>query len=136
MIKKNSILHGNSLELLKQIGVVKLQHGVLCMTQQQELKEALNKKDLYSQINILDRAVFDSSGPVERKGNSYKVPNYSTVDASLRHGFNLGEFDTTVTVRVNNLLDTEYIADAFDAVDPLVWFGFGRTFSLDVKIKF
>jgi iron complex outermembrane receptor protein len=92
--------------------------------------------DLYSQINILDRAVFDSSGPVERKGNSYKVPNYSTVDASLRHGFNLGEFDTTVTVRVNNLLDTEYIADAFDAVDPLVWFGFGRTFSLDVKIKF
>ena len=92
--------------------------------------------DLYSQINILDRAVFDSSGPVERKGNSYKVPNYSTVDASLRHGFNLGEFDTTVTVRVNNLLDTEYIADAFDAADPLVWFGFGRTFSLDVKIKF
>ena len=92
--------------------------------------------DLYSQINILDRAVFDSSLPVERKGNSYKVPNYSTVDASLRHGFNLGEFDTTVTVRVNNLLDTEYIADAFDAVDPLVWFGFGRTFSLDVKIKF
>ncbi|WP_299054871.1 carboxypeptidase-like regulatory domain-containing protein [uncultured Polaribacter sp.] len=92
--------------------------------------------DLYSQINILDRADFDPSTPAVRKGNPYKVPNYSTVDASLRHGFNLGDFDTTVTVRVNNLLDTEYIADALDAADPLVWFGFGRTFSLDLKIKF
>jgi outer membrane cobalamin receptor len=92
--------------------------------------------DLYSQIDILDRAEFDSSEPVERKGNSWKAPNYSTVDASLRHGFSLGEFDTTVTVRVNNLFDTEYIADALDAADPLVWFGFGRTFSLSAKIKF
>jgi outer membrane cobalamin receptor len=92
--------------------------------------------DLYSQIDILDRAVFDASTVVERKGNTWKVPAYSTVDASFRHGFNLGEFDTTVTVRVNNLFDTEYIADALDASDPLVWFGFGRTFSLDLKIKF
>ncbi len=93
--------------------------------------------DLYSQINILDRAEFDSSNPVERKGNSWKAPSYSTVDASLRHGFNFGEFDTTVTARVNNLFDTEYIADALDASsDPLVWFGYGRTFSLSVKIKF
>jgi hypothetical protein len=34
------------------------------------------------------------------------------------------------------VFDTEYIADALDASDPLVWFGFGRTFSLDLKIKF
>jgi len=92
--------------------------------------------DLYSRINILDRADFDPSTPAVRKGDPYKVPNYSTFDTSLRHGFNFGEFDTTVTVRVNNVFDTEYIADAFDAADPLVWFGFGRTFSLDVKIKF
>ena len=56
--------------------------------------------------------------------------------SSLRHGFNLGEFDTTVTFRVNNLFDTEYVADAIDASDPLVFFGFGRTFSLSAKIKF
>ncbi|PWG06051.1 TonB-dependent receptor [Polaribacter aquimarinus] len=90
--------------------------------------------DLYSQINVLDYA---SSGPITtRPGDTWKAPNYSTVDASLRHGFKFGNFDTTVTFRVNNLLDTEYIADALNAADPLVWFGFGRTFSLDVKIKF
>ena len=58
------------------------------------------------------------------------------MDASLRHGFKLGEFDTTLTFRVNNLFDTEYIAYAIDASDPLVYFGFGRTFSLSAKIKF
>ncbi|MFK8058921.1 MAG: TonB-dependent receptor [Polaribacter sp.] len=92
--------------------------------------------DLYSRIDILDRAVFGSSGPVDRKGNSWKAPSYSTFDTSLRHGFKLGTFDTTVTVRVNNVFDTEYIADALDAPDPLLWFGFGRTFNLGVKFKF
>jgi iron complex outermembrane receptor protein len=92
--------------------------------------------DLYSQINILDRADFDPSTPAVRGGDTWKVPSYNTFDASLRHGFDFGNFDTTVTVRVNNLFDTEYIADALDASDPLVWFGFGRTFSLDLKIKF
>jgi iron complex outermembrane receptor protein len=92
--------------------------------------------DLYSQINILDRADFDPSTPAVRGGDTWKVPSYNTFDASLRHGFDFGNFDTTVTVRVNNVFDTEYIADALDASDPLVWFGFGRTFSLDLKIKF
>jgi iron complex outermembrane receptor protein len=87
--------------------------------------------DLYAQINVLDYA-----DAVNKPTDSWKAPNYNTFDASLRHGFNLGEFDTTVTVRVNNLFDTEYVADALDADDPLVWFGFGRTFSLDLKIKF
>ncbi|MFT7441809.1 MAG: iron complex outermembrane receptor protein [Maribacter sp.] len=92
--------------------------------------------DLYSQINILDRADFDPSTPAVRGGDTWKVPSYNTFDASFRHGFDFGNFDTTVTVRVNNVFDTEYIADALDASDPLVWFGFGRTFSLDLKIKF
>lgn len=90
--------------------------------------------DLYAQIDVLDYA--SSSAPATRPDDSWKAPNYSTFDASLRHGFNLGDFDTTVTVRVNNLFDTEYVADALDAADPLVWFGYGRTFSLSAKIKF
>ncbi|WP_339661250.1 TonB-dependent receptor [uncultured Polaribacter sp.] len=87
--------------------------------------------DLYAQIDVLNYA-----NATTKPGDSWKAPNYGTFDASLRHGFSLGEFDTTVTVRVNNLLDTEYIADALDASDPLVWFGFGRTYSLDLKINF
>ena len=87
--------------------------------------------DLYARIDVLDYANAST-----RPTDSWKAPNYSTMDASLRHGFKLGEFDTTLTFRVNNLFDTEYIADAIDASDPLVYFGFGRTFSLSAKIKF
>jgi outer membrane cobalamin receptor len=87
--------------------------------------------DLYARIDVLDYANAST-----RPTDSWKAPNYSTMDASLRHGFNFGEFDTTVTLRVNNLFDTEYVADAIDASDPLVFFGFGRTFSLSAKIKF
>ncbi len=87
--------------------------------------------DLYAQIDVLNYA-----NASEAPTDSFKAPSYGTVDASLRHSFNFGKFDTTVTARVNNLLDTEYIADARDASDPLVFFGFGRTFSVSAKIKF
>ena len=87
--------------------------------------------DLYARIDVLSYANAST-----RPTDSWKAPNYSTMDASLRHGFNVGEFDTTLTLRVNNLFDTEYVADAIDASDPLVFFGFGRTFSLSAKIKF
>ena len=87
--------------------------------------------NLYARIDVLNYA-----NATEAPSDSYKVPSYGTVDASLRHNFNFGAFDTTLTARVNNLLDTEYIADAIDASDPLVFFGFGRTFSLSAKIKF
>ena len=96
--------------------------------------------NLYSDFDILGSANITETGDVKqpsvRPGDTWKAPDYTTFDASLRHGFSLGEFDTTVTVRVNNLFDTEYVADALDAADPLVWFGFGRTFSLSAKIKF
>jgi iron complex outermembrane receptor protein len=87
--------------------------------------------DLYARIDVLNYANAET-----RPEDSWKAPSYNTMDFSLRHGFNLGEFDTTVTFRVNNLFDTEYVADAIDASDPLVFFGFGRTFSLSAKIKF
>ncbi len=87
--------------------------------------------DLYARIDVLNYANAST-----RPTDSWKAPNYSTMDASLRHGFKVGDFDTTLTFRVNNLLDTDYIADAIDASDPLVYFGFGRTFSLSAKIKF
>ena len=87
--------------------------------------------DLFARQDVLSYA-----NETVRPDDSWKAPSYNTMDASLRHGFKLGEFDTTVTVRVNNLFDTDYVADAIDASDPLVFFGFGRTFSLSAKIKF
>lgn len=100
---------------------------------------------LWADFDILGSANITFTGktktPSVRPSDTWKMPNYSTFDTSLRHGFNLGEFDTTLTLRVNNIFDTEYISDADNgtnssASDALVWFGSGRTFSLGAKIKF
>lgn len=72
---------------------------------------------------------------------SWKTPSYGLVDASLVHNFKIGDFDTVLIARMNNVFNTEYITDATDggnhmADEALVWFGFGRTFSLGAKFKF
>jgi len=72
---------------------------------------------------------------------AWEAPEYATFDMSLRHGFKIGDLDTTITGRMNNVFDTQYIADATDgagSIDQtaLVWYGYGRTFNVSVKIKF
>ncbi|VAW21863.1 TonB-dependent receptor, partial [hydrothermal vent metagenome] len=72
---------------------------------------------------------------------AWKAPAYTTFDMSLRYGFKIGDLDTTLTGRMNNVFDTQYIADATDgagsvAQTALVWFGFGRTFNISAKIRF
>ena len=72
---------------------------------------------------------------------SWKAPDYGIFDASIRYGFKFGEFDTTLTARMNNVFNTEYIADARDgnnhmANSATVWYGYGRTFNISAKLKF
>ncbi|GAA4889890.1 TonB-dependent receptor [Flaviramulus aquimarinus] len=71
----------------------------------------------------------------------WKMPDFGLFDVALTHGFKFGPFDATLTGRVNNVFDTEYISDAQDgsgsATDTaLVYFGFGRTFSVGAKLNF
>ena len=89
--------------------------------------------NLYAQYDPNDRG---EAGP-----QAWKSPSYSTVDASFRYGFDLVGFDTTLTLRMNNVFNNDYIADALDGTDSdaataLVWFGFGRTFNVSAKIRF
>ena len=92
--------------------------------------------DMYAQIDILNYA-----NATSRPDDTWKAPNYHLFDASLRHGIKIGDFDTTLTARINNVFNTEYISDALNgststSADALVWYGAGRTFSLSAKIKF
>jgi iron complex outermembrane receptor protein len=89
--------------------------------------------NLYSDYDPNDR-----TDPTKEGVQAWKVPNYSLFDASIRHGFQIGGLDTTVTARMNNVFDTEYISDALDgtAQTALVWYGFGRTYNLSAKINF
>jgi outer membrane cobalamin receptor len=89
--------------------------------------------NLYARYDPNDRG---TPGP-----QAWKAPSYGTFDASIRYGFKLGEFDATVIGRMNNVFNTEYIADALDGAGSvsqtaLVWFGYGRTFNVSAKIKF
>lgn len=88
--------------------------------------------DLYSDFDPSDRG---TAGP-----QAWEVPAYGIFDTAMRHSFKFGNFDATLTARMNNIFDTEYIADSQDrdgtAQGARVFYGFGRTFSVGAKIKF
>ncbi len=89
---------------------------------------------LYADFDPSDRGVENAPDP-------WKVPDYGIFDAAITHGFKFGPFDASLTARMNNVFNTEYIADALDgsgsnAQSALVYYGFGRTFSVGAKIKF
>ncbi len=72
---------------------------------------------------------------------SWKAPSYGLFDAGISYGFNMGGFEATLIGRMNNVFNTDYIADALDggnhdALSALVWYGFGRTFNLGAKFSF
>jgi len=90
--------------------------------------------NLYAQYDPNDRG---TAGQPQ----AWEAPDYGTFDMSLRYGFKLGTLDTTLTGRMINVFDTEYIADALDgsgstSSTALVWYGYGRTFSVSAKINF
>ena len=69
------------------------------------------------------------------------MPDYGLLDVNAKFRFKIGDLDASLVGNVNNILDTEYIADALDGADhgassALVYYGFGRTWSLSLKVNF
>jgi len=86
-------------------------------------------------------ADFDPSNRQTVGPDAWEVPDYGVFDAALRHNFKFGDFDASLTGRINNIFDTDYISDAFDggtsdATTARVYYGFGRTFSVGAKLNF
>jgi len=88
--------------------------------------------DLYSDFDPSDRG--------EPGVQAWEVPAYGIFDTAMRHSFEFGNFDATLTARMNNIFNTEYIADSQDrdgtALGARVFYGFGRTFSVGAKLNF
>jgi outer membrane cobalamin receptor len=69
-------------------------------------------------------------------------PNYSTFDLNASYSFNMGGFRTVLSGNINNLFDQEYISQAYDGSGHdwqsayRVFYGFGRTLSLRLKVNF
>ncbi|MFP4844804.1 TonB-dependent receptor [Winogradskyella sp. PE311] len=89
---------------------------------------------LYADFNPSDRGVENAPDP-------WEVPAYGVFDTAFIHSFPFGKFEATLIARMNNVFDTRYIADALDgpgsdAQTALVYYGFGRTFSVGATLKF
>ena len=77
---------------------------------------------------------------------AWEVPDYSLVDVNAAVDFNIGNLKAVLYANVNNLFDVEYISDAQDgdydgdgigdAAGARVFYGFGRTWTTGLKIKF
>lgn len=71
----------------------------------------------------------------------WKIPDATIFDLSTSYHFKIGTFDASLIGNINNVFDAVYIADATDGTDHTwqtakVFYGFGRTFSTTLKIKF
>lgn len=73
--------------------------------------------------------------------DTWKVPGAGIFDFSASYKFKIAGLDATIRGNVNNLFDKRYIADADDGSshtweDATVFYGFGRTGSVGLKIYF
>jgi outer membrane receptor protein involved in Fe transport len=71
----------------------------------------------------------------------WMIPDALTFDFHGSYRFKLAGFDATLVGNIYNVFDSEYIADATDGTNhdwktSTVFYGFGRTFSTSLKIKF
>jgi len=101
--------------------------------------------NLYASISADDFDSADNNG-------SLKLPSYNLFDAGVSYRLELGDSGQSLDFRlnVNNVFDTEYIAEsrtnffvedgdeAYDGVntDNKVFFGFGRTWNTSVRYNF
>ncbi len=100
-----------------------------------------------------DFSVIDGSFEAEDNLGALKLPSYGLLDAGLTFNFPIANMDGRFRINVNNVLDTEYIAESntnihADDSTPenelwngihtsnFVWFGFGRTWNASFKLNF
>jgi len=91
--------------------------------------------DIYAEYDITRR------NDETNTEDSWKLPSFNLFDLGMNHRFDIGPFDTTLNARINNIFNVEYVSDAYDGEDSTwqtatVYYGFGRTFSVGLKIRF
>jgi outer membrane cobalamin receptor len=92
----------------------------------------------YSNFNI---SSVSTSLSAANFAQPWQIPDATVIDFNASYRFKMGSFDAVLTGNIDNLLDTEYITDATDGANhdwktSPVFYGFGRTFSTSLKIKF
>lgn len=100
-----------------------------------------------------DYSIVESTFTTPENPGALQLPSYGLLDAGATVNFKISDFDARFRVNVNNVLDTEYIAESntnvhADDTTPdselyngihtsnYVWFGFGRTWNASFKMNF
>ncbi|BAX79874.1 TonB-dependent receptor [Labilibaculum antarcticum] len=103
-----------------------------------DLKVGMNYNyygNLYAYFNVADRDNANDSA------QAWEMPDYGLFDLNVKYNFMLGNLNATLYGNVQNVFDTEYFSDATDGGDhdwktSYGFYGFGRTASMRLKIKF
>jgi len=90
--------------------------------------------NLYAYFDVTNRSK-------ENDPDAWKMPSYQLVDFNLKYDFKLGGLNATLLSNVDNIFNVEYISDANDGSnhsysDATVYYGFGRTWSAALRIRF
>ncbi|MEO9475789.1 MAG: TonB-dependent receptor [Cyclobacteriaceae bacterium] len=91
---------------------------------------------LYAEYDPNNRTDVPDNGKVVQP---LELPSYMTIDAFAKFNFQLGNLDAMLIGNVNNILDTEYIAEGSDTNSinsSQVYYGFGRTYTISMKLNF
>lgn len=91
---------------------------------------------LYAYFDVENRSSIDDKGV-----NAWQLPSYQLFDLNARYNFKVANLNATLIVNVNNVFDTEVIRDATDGSThdfdtATVFYGWGRTWTTSVRIKF
>ncbi|MPN19804.1 hypothetical protein SDC9_167176 [bioreactor metagenome] len=71
----------------------------------------------------------------------WMIPDALTCDFFASYNFKIGDYNATLIGNIDNIFDVEYISDATDGSNhdwktSTVFYGFGRTWSVSLKMKF
>ncbi|MDG4714967.1 TonB-dependent receptor [Winogradskyella marincola] len=101
------------------------------------------KSNIYFDYNFAgdNYASYDVTNRSSNNTNDvWKLPDFGLFDLGMRHTFQMGSFEATLTGKINNVFNTEYVSDANDidgtASTAQVYFGPGRTYSVGLRVNF
>ncbi|WP_434037391.1 TonB-dependent receptor [Formosa sp. 4Alg 33] len=103
--------------------------------------EFMPKTRIMADFNYFDRifAEYDPSDRGTPGPEAWELPAYGLFDLGLVHNLDFGPFDVRLVGRMNNVFNTEYVANGYDgstASSARVWYGTGRTFSVGAQLNF
>lgn len=77
----------------------------------------------------------------EKSIDSWQVPTYALFDLNASYKFPIGNVNTMLFIKVNNVFNNKYVSDAFDGAShnwdtAQVFYGAGTTWSTSLKLNF